>query len=375
MRNTGSPQGARTDQQPVLPAEQSALSDRDLLLQFTSLGGSGHGEEFGALQRSLGADVESLLRDADLGHDLLIAALEGRLEGVGAPENTIIFKPDHSDDWWTKDRRYWMAMRSFVKVADADEQTAPAQLCQRLQRLRDRLIGELTSGAKIFVFKNTLRNLTGKELTRLHAAVRQFGPATLFYVRYADAEHPADMVEAAGPGLIIGYIDHFAFTTDNKPAGSVDKAWLALCRNAYRTHHRLPEPEADQAQERAATPVRRNMTVAGKRRIVLIGNCQVNAMAALFKRFVAPRTGDTIEAVASYQDLTDEGLKLIEQADVLVEQNSGRRATGKRSDLGAGPAVHPFRLGCIPVAIRRPAASEERCAAISSGRALWGGGR
>ena len=321
MPDNGPPHGARADQ----PSPSPVLTDRALALRFESLGGSGHGDEFGQFQRSLGADRPGLLRDADLGHDLLISALETQLEGVGAPEHTIIFKPDHSDEWWTKDRRYWMAMRSFVKITEVDAVRAPALLCKRLQELRDDLIANLKAGDRIFVFKNTMRNLTDPELVRLHAAVRAFGPSTLFYVRYADAMHPPGLVEVAGPGLIVGYIAHFAFSMANQPLGSAEPSWLELCGKAYRLHHDLPLPEPEpQAPpiEPAPEPVpmRRSTSAGGKRKIVLVGNCQVNAMASLYKRFVTPRTGDTIEAVASYQDLTDDGLRLIEEADLLVEQ-------------------------------------------------------
>jgi tetratricopeptide (TPR) repeat protein len=56
------------------------------------------------------------------------------------------------------------------------------------------------------------------------------------------------------------------------------------------------------------------------RRIVLIGNCQMQAMAGLYKRFVAGRTGDVLEHVPSYQDLTDEHRSAIQEADLIVEQ-------------------------------------------------------
>ncbi len=56
------------------------------------------------------------------------------------------------------------------------------------------------------------------------------------------------------------------------------------------------------------------------RRVVLIGNCQAQAMANLYRRFVAERTGDIVEHVASYQDMTPQARHSIEQADLIVEQ-------------------------------------------------------
>jgi tetratricopeptide (TPR) repeat protein len=52
----------------------------------------------------------------------------------------------------------------------------------------------------------------------------------------------------------------------------------------------------------------------------MIGNCQVQAMAGLHKRFVAGRTRDVIQIVASYRDITEEDRSAIESADLIVEQ-------------------------------------------------------
>ncbi len=320
MREAGLNQDARAGGQPAAVDGPPVLGDHDLVLRFESLGGSGHGAEFGVFQKSVGIDVAGLLRDTDLGHEQLISALEAHLEGIGSPEHTIVFQPDHSDEWWTKDKRYWMARRSFVKVTDVGPDAAVTLLCDTLQGLRDKLIQDLSAGEKIFVFRNIARNLSDPELARLHAAVREFGPATLFYVRYADAAHRAGLVEAAGPGLLIGYVDHFAFARDNQPLGTIHDQWLALCKRAHALFHGYPaeEPEAPAAPE--APAIVPGAAASRGRRIVLVGNCQVNAMAALYKRYVACRTGDSIEAIASYQDLTPEGLAAIQQADIVVEQ-------------------------------------------------------
>jgi hypothetical protein len=220
---------------PISIATGTDSSSRDLLMQFESLGGSGHGCEFGIFQRSQGAEPLGLLRWADLGHSLLTEALEQRFDGVGQPENTDVFVPEGADEYWTTDNRYHMAMRSFIKINDVALDKVTKQVHRRLQFLRNKLIEDLEQGTKIFVYKNMFRNLTNEELARLHVAMRAYGKNTLLYVRYARPDRPNGTVEVTAPGLMIGYIDHFAYSPEDKPLGPNSESWLALCQASYRT--------------------------------------------------------------------------------------------------------------------------------------------
>jgi tetratricopeptide (TPR) repeat protein len=215
-------------------AHSAAIGARELVMNFESLGGTGHGCEFGIFQRSQGAEPLGLLRWADLGHDLLSRALENRFDGVGLPENTNIFVPDGADEYWTTDRRYHMAMRSFIKTEEVAHDKVTRQMYRRLQFLRTKLIEDLEQSEKIFVYKNMFRNLTGEELGRLHSAVRSYGDNTLLYIRYEKPGRPNGTVEVAGAGLIIGYIDHFSFSPTEEHLGDVTADFLTLCQGAYR---------------------------------------------------------------------------------------------------------------------------------------------
>jgi hypothetical protein len=207
---------------------------RDLVMQFESLGGSGHGPEFAIFQQHFGVQPKGLLAWADLGPDLLTGALESRFDGVGLEVNTIVFAPDHSDEWWTKDKRYWMAMRSFLKTDRVGVDRAPPESCRRLQSLSRALIDDLEAGEKIFVFKSLHRNLTEAETDRLHAAVRAYGESTLFYVRYEDDAYPSGTVYALRPGLLVGYMDRFKMSRTNQLSSAPPtSSWLSVCRNAY----------------------------------------------------------------------------------------------------------------------------------------------
>ncbi len=205
-----------------------------LVMDFESLGGSGHGCEFGVFQREFGAEPLGLLRWADLAPHLLAEALEREFEGVGLAENTVLFvPPGDRPEYWTRDSRYWMAMRTFVAADATSEEQMRELACRRLQFLRDKLIGDLQAGEKIFVFKVIERNLTDEEIGRLHAAMRRYGDNTLLYVRYEDEEHPNGTVEVAADGLMIGYIDRFNFSRTDENLGPATESWTAVCRAAH----------------------------------------------------------------------------------------------------------------------------------------------
>jgi hypothetical protein len=191
-----------------------------------------NGGEFGGFLRVIGGDDDGLLRDADLEPEQLIQALTTRFEGLGAPEHTVVFRPDGHSRWWTKDRRFWMASSSPLRVVDANETEAFEKLCIRQQMLRDRLIRDLESGSRIFVYRNVRRTLQDAELAQLHAAVRAYGPAALLYVRHADQQHLAGSVNAAGPGLVVGALDRFSISSNNDQLGPDHDAWRALCQTA-----------------------------------------------------------------------------------------------------------------------------------------------
>ena len=208
---------------------------RELVCAFESLGGTLLGCEFGLFQRACGAEPLGLLRWTDMELEALIAALEAEFAGVGLPDNTELLTPaDESGEYATRDRRYGMRMHTFVSKREVQPEKMFAQVCRRLQFLREKLLEDLRSGEKIFVYKITARNLAQDELHRLLGAVRSYAENTLFYVRYSDAEHPPGMVEMTKPGLLIGYIEHFAMSPSEENLGAQTVAWTELCQRAYR---------------------------------------------------------------------------------------------------------------------------------------------
>jgi tetratricopeptide (TPR) repeat protein len=207
---------------------------RNIMLRFESLGGTLHGCEFGLVQRDFGVEPLGLLRWTEMGPDNLIAALEAEFEGVGLPENTELGVHHTQDgpEYFTRDKRFMMSMHTFIKETEISHSKMFGQCCRRLQFLRDKLISDLQTGAKIFVYKITWRLLTKEELARLHAAVRRYGDATLLYVQREIPGKPHGTVEMVKPGLMMGYIDRFSASETGDNLGPATAAWGLVCRNA-----------------------------------------------------------------------------------------------------------------------------------------------
>jgi tetratricopeptide (TPR) repeat protein len=208
---------------------------RDLVMQFESLGGRGIGCEFGMFQREFGAEPLGLLRWADMPYEGIIQALESRFDGVGDPENTDIFvnRENGRPEYCTRDLRGFMFMRAFVYEDEMPMERMRKQALRRLVFLKDKLIGDLESGTKIFVWRCTERNLSDDEIHRLHAALRSYGNNTLLYVRYEEDGRPNGTVLLRERGLMIGYIDRFKQALDGTLSSAPATAsWTKICERA-----------------------------------------------------------------------------------------------------------------------------------------------
>jgi Flp pilus assembly protein TadD len=208
-RGPGPDRSASGDASLPLPlADGDKTKQKRLLLRFESLGGDAPGCEIGLVQRKLGIEPLSLLRWTTTPGLDLIAAMEARLEGIGDPENTELFAPHH--EYKTMDRRYSMNMAAFVAVASVPYDVMLQRSLKRITFLRKKLVQDLTEGHKIFVYRTREDSLDLSQVLRLKAAMRQFGPNNLLYIKLADSDNPVGSVRPVVADLCFGYVEKFS---------------------------------------------------------------------------------------------------------------------------------------------------------------------
>jgi tetratricopeptide (TPR) repeat protein len=201
---------------------------------FESLGGTGQGCEFGIVQRLAGIEPLGLLRWTHIPVEKLIALFEDRFAGVGSPEQTTIEVDRAAAEYFTLDTKYVMRMHTFIKERDHDERTVLAQCCRRLKFLVRKLIEDLESGGKMFVYKIYERQVTLPELLHLRAAMASYGDNWLLYVQRADEANPPGSARLVQHGLVIGYIDQFSMNEFGEARTPSLPLWQEICSRALR---------------------------------------------------------------------------------------------------------------------------------------------
>jgi hypothetical protein len=159
--------------------------------------------------------------------------LRGLQAGFASVEDEAAFlmREHTSTDWGYTQTAYRMLMdHSGMLRCEIPVEVARATLARSLGFLRDKLLADLASGKKLFVYR-TYDHTTDERLqVALADAVSQYGKGVFFYAQEADPDHPAFTVVRKASNLIVGYIDHFA------PQGGQliynSSGWEAVCRAA-----------------------------------------------------------------------------------------------------------------------------------------------
>ncbi len=211
----------------VDPSEHGAMApdgDAELLKRFESLGANC---EFGLVQRLAGLEPLGLLRFSAISATQLAAMLETRLADVGTPA-TMTLSLNVSNEYMLADKRYFRT-HTFINLGSEDEATLFRKLCRRTEFLREKLLKDIEAGNRIFLFQAATQEIAEEDVTRLHAAMRAIGPATLVFVDRGGG----DAIDArdAGHGLIRATLPASAEKLSLKTMrGARYEAWRTLCR-------------------------------------------------------------------------------------------------------------------------------------------------
>ncbi len=218
----------------IMQADRMPL-DR-LMVQFESLG---QNCEFGLVQRRCGAEPLGLLRFSSTPLPKLLAALDARFEGMGAPGSVSVELSSNGREYMISDRRFGFLYHAFVDAGAMSPEALHRREVKRVPFLAQKLLSDLESAGKIFIFKG-MGAMEEEEVYPLALALRRYGPNTLLFVNLAEGQHRGGSAEARAPGFYVGYLDRFA---PGDEARDFDVAqWVHMCRAAYRL--RLASVEA-----------------------------------------------------------------------------------------------------------------------------------
>ena len=208
------------------------MSDRDLVLNFESLGNSC---EFGLVQRRVGAEPLGLLRFAGGRLPNIVRALNARFDGMAEPENVQIGQ--YRDEYMIRLSKYGFVYHTHLLTNEAEPQAVREQQLRVLPFRVNKLLDDLRTAGKVMVFRQD-EPLLANDLLDLRAALGSIGPATLLWVQAARDGHPAGSAEFISRRLMTGYVRRLA-TPGNAP--DLDLAsWLLMLRRAYALWRGVP---------------------------------------------------------------------------------------------------------------------------------------
>jgi hypothetical protein len=216
-----------------------AISDRDLVLHFESLGDNC---EFGLVQRKAGAEPLGLLRFSSAPIRPLLRALHDRFEGLADPANVRLWSA--KGEYLIGLAKYDFVYHADVRVGEMDPDILHQQQVRILPFLVRKLIGDLENPEKILVFRQN-ETLAANDLIDLRAAVAAYGPATLLWVQQARPGHPPGTVEQVDATLMTGYVQRLA---DRENVPDLDLAsWMLTLRRAYAIWRARPATGSSEA--------------------------------------------------------------------------------------------------------------------------------
>ena len=208
----------------IIPAATD-LSDRDLVLQFESLGDNC---EFGLVQRRVGAEPLGLFRFAGAPLRHLLRAMGAHFDGMAEPEHVRV-QPENGE-YMIKLAKYDFIYHADVKIGAADPAVLHHQHCRTVRFLVNKFIADLENPEKIMVFRQN-EPLSATDLVDLRAALSRLGPSTLLWVAEACPGHPPGSVDIIDRSFMVGYVRRLALRA-SVPDLDIE-SWLTVLRRAW----------------------------------------------------------------------------------------------------------------------------------------------
>lgn len=230
------------DQQPASAEIDTGDSGR-FFARFESLGGDVGGCEFGFVQRKFGSSSLSLLRWSNVSVEALTEGMQSGFQGLGEIGNTELrtFKqaPDR-EEYRVWDAKYGLFAHTFISTTEAPADKVLQQTVRRLTYLKGKLLEELGTAKKVFVYKIGNQSPTPVDdavMRAIFAGARQYGAVTLMCVLKEDAGHPAGSVRKIEDSLYVGYVKYFMYAAPGREGETIDyQAWQTICTDVLARH-------------------------------------------------------------------------------------------------------------------------------------------
>ena len=203
----------------------------ELMSRFESIGDNC---EFGLVQRRANSETLELLRfngfhvPPEFRLEKLVAALASRFEGLAAPGTITVF-PDGiagQRELIVRESAYEFWYHTGIAEHTVELEVQCGNETKRLNFLRRKLLDDLATGAKIWVWKSAATRQRD-QVQPLLDMLRSFGPNTLLWVTESENEHQPGTIEVLEPDLIRGYVTRFA---PYEAVADIDIAsWFEVC--------------------------------------------------------------------------------------------------------------------------------------------------
>jgi hypothetical protein len=234
------------------PSVEADLDDRDLVVQFESLGDNC---ELGLVQRRVGAEPLGLLRFSGTPLRNLLRAMAARFSHIGDPAY-VRLNPEHGE-YMVKLTKYDFTYHADAKIGEADPDRLLKQQTRVVSFLARKLIEDLEEASKIFVFRQN-EPLSAIDLIDLRLAIAAYGPGRLLWVQPACTGHPPGSVALVDERLMIGYVRRLA---SREAVPDLDfESWIAMLRRAYRLSRETGAPPPLPPTMRLAVLARTDIT-------------------------------------------------------------------------------------------------------------------